>query len=415
MTDFRSRRQVLRSGVALGSLTVAGCLDGSGDTDESSNGTNGTPDNTTSPNSSDPDGTDEPEQTMIDRWPMYRYDAQNTGFVDVEPPRENVGKLWNLDIGTSINSNPVVDGKTVYLRDAEGTAYAIEEGEIQWSESLGGEQVEVSPAIFEDFLIVPHSEGLFALNRTDGSEEWSYSTPEVPTELTVTEELVIFADESDIIHCVKAGNNQEQWTKEPTVDRTGFVGAPAVLDGDAYIRQSPPVDAEFGQIVKIDLESGYIRSAVTENEYFGWAISVHESGIYTGGDGVFAFDLDGNKMWEHPTGNKVKSVPVITHNRVFGVEEHITEPKIHALDRESGDLHWTRGINMFTPPAPVVFGDLIVFGEGGEKRIAAYSVDEFDLEWEIDEDFDTFLDPSVSNGEIFFLSDKGSVFSIGEK
>lgn len=437
MPDSRSRRAVLRSGVAISSLAIAGCLDGSSDGDGgNTTGGNGSVGNTTDgggtgenatdgdENDTDPESgeddsdaesdEEESEETTVDSWPMHRYDAQNTGSVDVDPPTEDVEILWSMDIGAKILTNPVVDGETVYLRDAEGTVHAVEEGDVLWSESLGGDSTGLSPAIYEDLLLVPRAGGVSALDRSDGSEQWSYSTPAVPHELTVTGDAVVFADGGDGLYGLEAGSGEERWAREVITDGAGFIGAPVVDDDEAFIVEMVPAEDEYGQIDQVNVESGEMGFLPTGEIPLESGLTLNDDRIFAGGDGVFAFDLEGNKLWEFPTDDQVVATPVVANKKVFCFEQHSSKSTIHSIDSSNGEQYWSEMIGMYTPPAPIAIGDLIVFGDGGKLRLLAHETEDFSNKWEISGEFDTYRDPAYSNENIYFTSGRGKILSIGE-
>ena len=68
-------------------------------------------------------------------WPQFQFDAGNTGYYpDTTGPAESITEQWQLTTGVGIRSSPAVVGDTVYVGSYDGHLYAIDatDGSEQW-------------------------------------------------------------------------------------------------------------------------------------------------------------------------------------------------------------------------------------------------------------------------------------------
>ena len=114
-------------------------------------------------------------------WAQQSADRSNTSASDVTVPTRG-NQAW--DRGEAGSIEPLVADGMVYSVGADATALDARTGELEWDYELS-EQTGATPVLTDDFLIVTAGRRLLALNRADGSEEWSVDLPR-PAERAIT-------------------------------------------------------------------------------------------------------------------------------------------------------------------------------------------------------------------------------------
>jgi outer membrane protein assembly factor BamB len=410
MTEGRDRRSVLRAGVALCSVGLAGCVNGGGggSEDGSPNGTDG----------SGPDDPEPPEPEPVTSWPMQQYDAGNTAAVPkAEAPEDGVDELWRKDLGERIRSSPVVADGMIYVRDHTGTVHALDEtGDEQWTASVPDGELTTTPAIYEDLLLVPHDEGVVAFDRNGGTEEWEYTSEAGTTDLTVADDAVFFADTRTGVHAVEARTGDDRWTYRLNPSNGFFTHPAAVDDGRAYVPTAANDRTDSREIFSFGTESGDDESIFQTEEYgFSAGLSIDDGRIFapTPG-GVRAYDRDGNEQWHFPTGSPIKGDLAVTDGIVYGSTIGNNQlGRLYALEVIDGRERWSAGTRIWYDTGPVIVGSDLVFGNA-EDSIIAYDRNSGVDNWQVDAPFARFQQGAYANGQFYFAASNGDLIAVGE-
>ncbi|GAB3684850.1 hypothetical protein GCM10028857_14410 [Salinarchaeum chitinilyticum] len=342
---------------------------------------------------------------------MYQYDAQNTGSVDASPPTEDVEELWSVNVGDSINASPVVANETVYTLNAEGTAYAIEDGEILWSKALAGVNASASPTIKEDLLLLPHSKGLTALAREDGSQQWTYSPEGEPRDLTVSGDVVLFTDGVTTLNAVEAQSGDERWTATSSAVGASVLGIPAVLDGEAYVKVSPGLNREHGPIAKVNLESGYLRTAVQTEKPITTSLAAKDGMLFGGSEeGVHAFDIEGETLWHYETEGTVAGTPTVAGETVYCFTwNESSMGDVQAINLEDGSLNWKNQGIFFPGQRPMVVGNSFVYANSPDRCVCSLDKETGSQQWDVDGVFTTYHSMAYAMNTYYSTSIDGKV------
>ncbi len=111
-----------------------------------------------------------------DDWPMFRHDANHSGYSTSTAPMTNQ-TTWINAIGASVTS-PVITNGVVYVGSSDGVVYALNAatGTKLWN-YVTGSTVSSSLAVVNGVVYVASNDGnLYALNAASGSKLWSYVT-----------------------------------------------------------------------------------------------------------------------------------------------------------------------------------------------------------------------------------------------
>lgn len=253
MVPAPSRRRLLKLCALAGGVSTAGCISSSDGTTRSETGT-------VDREVTDSSATQEPitastrtsrpletcpvyEQSYPNGWPLFGYDAQNTGAnPDSTGPKTQVEKLWRFETDQRVECSPTVAAETVYITSSDRNVYALSasDGTEQWRFETGiaetdsedtspsQEAMRSSPAVVDGTVYVGGGnyevggeEGvikrisnhsyLYALDAETGDLKWKFQ-PEAVTESspTVVDGTVYFACIAGNVYALDAGDGQER-------------------------------------------------------------------------------------------------------------------------------------------------------------------------------------------------------------
>ena len=91
-------------------------------------------------------------------WAMFQQNVNHEGFI--EEATDYVSNLWSYNMGSPINSTPVIHGDMIYVVSTNGFLKAInmEDGSNDWSINLGT-NVTASPVIQNGILYIGGEDG----------------------------------------------------------------------------------------------------------------------------------------------------------------------------------------------------------------------------------------------------------------
>jgi outer membrane protein assembly factor BamB len=181
---------------------------------------------------------------------------------------------WRYETGDRISSVPIINKGTVYVTSTDGEIYALdtEEGSLNWSKNIGAGRG--SPTIVDETVYVPGFNGIFALDKKTGSEQWKY------------EEEISFISSS-----------------------------PTVANGVLYVGLT-----SGNKLTAIDIDSGNeIWEFTTENAIYSSPTYADET-IFIGNEGGNVFSIDantGNEKWRFSAGDEVGSSPIVVDGTLY--------------------------------------------------------------------------------------------------
>lgn len=258
----------------------------------------------------------DPEATFQESdWPMFRYDAQNTGCTDSLAPATNQLR-WQSSISDAImqttpivvedkmylstgwyymdlpppnmtdfnqNDYPVfqdyVNDLIAYREEYWGGIYCLdaETGGQLWNRDLYSPN---EPAVIDgrvyttDFNLYGYWSSLYCLDADTGGTIWSSVLPGLMISPTIVAEDSIILSTLDLYSysgVVRCYNTEgiPQWSYTLPPNEVIWFSAPAIYDGKVYFITSDTYSYYYGDLYCIDLETGqYIWSQPISSFFF---------------------------------------------------------------------------------------------------------------------------------------------------
>lgn len=293
-------------------------------------------------------------------WPMYQYDAANTGHnPDGTAARTTVAEGWRVDTGDTVEFGPTVAGGAAHFGDTDGTIYAVdaEDGTVRWRKRPGGEYdgVLASPAVVGGAVYVPLSRGtVHALAATDGTELWRTDLDEqISCSPAVVDGTVYLSTDLRVaVYAIDAADGTIQWSH--SIGRSTF-SALAIGEGAVYV--------------------GYLTAG-------------DEPGTVAGGGLVSIDTSDSTERWAVETDGGVGPAPAVDGETVYVPETTDESGSLRALDTRNGDQQWVTDVGS-TPSSPALAEGLVYLkGDRGERPPTLYALDVTDgsVRWQFETD-----------------------------
>ena len=367
-----------------------------------------------------------PRESIDGTWPSNRYDATGRGYApDVSGPVAPVGELWRaevdagettpavadgtvylsgdglialdaatgdqrwqMDLGRTFKSSPVIQDDTVYV-GFEETVFAVDTaaaadggGAVRWRYTMPSDEI-TSPVIADGTVVVGSGDSgggsgaVHAIDLDSGKRQWAQSVDDwLGTMPVVSDGRTFFGTTGGDLYAVRLDDGAEVWTRSLDAD---FFHTFAVADGTLYV----PDDGGF--LYAIDAETGETQWSTrvgqpTERnaEVFSSPVAVDDERVYVGaGDArLYAFDREsGESVWDFWAWNTVGSAPAVADETVYVGSVDTT---LYALDAASGDVTWefsTGGRLWRSTPAVV---DEVVYIPADDHCYAVAARDEGD-------------------------------------
>lgn len=356
-----------------------------------------------------------PSTAHPDGWPVSNYDVANTRHVPHDGPTDDVQRRWRFEhddiIGDDLPLIAIADG-TAYIGTSEAEIHAIDtgdgEGELLIDLDSSDERTLEAPilgiTIFEDHLYVV-SDGLYAISRDDGAEEWHVWVVEEEAHLPgIDGPALPVGDHVYVggfgVYAIDRELGEVAWHFE-TDDLPPTFGAhdgnlgpfvietPAVGEGTVYATTFDPI------LYAIDADTGEERWRYeTEDAGFGTPVIRDDIVLLPVHDRLLAFDAErGDEEWSVTFDDAIISPIAVTDEAVFlfrgdallsyeigtGDERANVDLEPHGIDRS------------VTRIRPVVTDEVIyTLGRFGEHLFAFSTVDHellWDHEIEVDKRF----------------------------
>jgi outer membrane protein assembly factor BamB len=142
-------------------------------------------------------------------------------------------RLWNLTIGRTWKSAPIVLGDTIYVGCTDNTMYAVDanKGIIRWTYTTNA-WIASAPLVYDSILYFGSNDNyLYALRASNGELLWKFKTGEaVQSEPVMDGDIVYFGSNDGRLYALDRKNGSLVWT----YDVGSWVHSPAVKYGFVY-------------------------------------------------------------------------------------------------------------------------------------------------------------------------------------
>ncbi|WP_436931541.1 outer membrane protein assembly factor BamB family protein [Halosimplex halobium] len=242
-------------------------------------------------------------------------------------------------------------GHTGYV---SGTA-SDESGADRWVSTVDPPDISSAVVLSADSVFVPSGDGIYALDRADGSYRWDRRPDATfPTGPVVSDGVVVVGElfegtVEDEVGAVAydAADGTELWE---TTDVPGGWSRPTVRDGTVYLSGGPVAPG----VTAVDLAAGGVEWEARLDAETG-RVAVDDGGVYVVQEtGVRKLDHEGSSLWHRPTSEEPRGPPTVANGTVYAQ----TGPETFtALDAATGDPQWEA-----TAPAETAFSAAIADG-----------------------------------------------------
>jgi len=362
--------------------------------------------------------------STADRFPMFRYDAANTGHVaDGSGPTDGVTELWRVDADSPVNSSPVVSEDTVFLNDRDGQLYALAaaDGTETWREET--ERSLPIAGTVADGRVHRSEEAddgtaVTARGMATGTEYWSESTGEVnPLARTVAVDdglLYTLGSGGVQVHDTETGDEQWLSSRVSVSSLTAAVGDDTLYFGGERANERGVGDRQ--SVIAFDTDERDIRWSVETNGTVTSSPAVADGVVYVGSNdyAVYAFNVeDGTERWRFETEGPITSSPAVTDHQGGTVYVGGTDRRVYAIDTSDGTERWQYEANNSVISSPAVASDTVyVGGQGG--TVYALDAESGDPRWTFDAGEQIISSPAVVSNRLFIGTTEGTIYALTE-
>jgi len=294
---------------------------------------------------------------------------------------------WSFTTNGKIFSHPILDDNTIYFGGSDSIFYAVDviSGNKRWSYDSKS-SIRSKAAIFEDKVYFNSGTSIYALNKNNGKEIWSFNN---------------FGND--------VNNKLDNW------DYHG--GAPAINKSNIYF------GLNNGILIGLDLITGKIKSKFTtlDSAAIKCGLVIENSILYFAdwNGKVYAFDLETEKnIWIYKTYNEKlyetfgqinTELLVYKDLLIFGGRN----PELQIIDKKNGKKKWSyiEKDGGWISGDPIVNNDTLYIGGSDNHEMFAFNVFTGEVYWKY-----TFLNNNFSkpllhkNYILFTTADAYSVY-----
>ena len=297
-------------------------------------------------------------------WPMFAFDAANTGYSSASAPNDGIAVRWDRAIDAV--GEPTFDRTNAYVRGGDGS--------------------------------------LYALDRSTGDTNWRYQTEgtnDSPTAAAIADGTA-FMDDGDAVLAIRTGSQRQFW--RTAVD--GPISAPVTVTDSRVV-----VGTENGTVYSLSRDAGSERWTYDAGDSVTGAAALGGSRIiFAARDGtVSAVDATaGNKRWEFSADAPTEDVtPVVSGDRVYVGD---TDGTVYALDKTDGRVRWQVDLD-----GAVVGGGTIarstVFVPTAAGTLYALNTTEGSERWQTDVGAPVSHKPVVTDNAVYLTTEDDEVFA----
>jgi len=343
-------------------------------------------------------------QSSINKWPMFRYDSNHSGYTYSNGPTNYATPLWNFTTGGGVISSPAVDDGFLLVGSKDCYIYCLNasNGQLIWKFPTGNE-VDSSPAIVNQKVYVSSQDGwVYCLDIITGKPLWismvggfAQSSP------TVVDNRVFVGSGNPELFCFNASDGSLIW-RHSTPDRVE--SSPAVSTGIVYVAMENYHVYAFNASTGNELwrtHTGSTFSSPTINKGF----------VYIGSNDGFICCLNASKgkvIWQYQTADTVASSPAVAYGCVYvGSQDN----GVYCLNATSGDKIWRTQTGYWVWSSPAVAdGNIYV----GSKDYNLYCFDAFTgaVKWIYATECSVDSSPAIVNNTLYFGSSDHNVYAL---
>lgn len=227
----------------------------------------------------------------------YIYIGNDEGILNALDPIK--GKLvWNFNAGSALLQSPLIAENKVFLCTKNGDVIALdaENGNMKWKQEFR-QKFQVTPVLYNEFLIVCSRDKLMGLDKEVGIDLWSTEVKISGTpKLTQINGVVYFSDDM-FIYAYNAKNGEMLWKFETSIFGLSDIccanGLGYVVSGD--------------RLLCIDLITGKEKwkkkfEYPSKPKFFNAPLVANNMLIVTYLSNVLAFDPQkGTEIWKYDT------------------------------------------------------------------------------------------------------------------
>lgn len=358
-----------------------------------------------------------------DSFPLFRYDAANTGYVpDGEGPTDGIAEAWSLDLGESIRASPVVADGIVFISNADGSIRALDvaDGTERWTYSVDRSPL-VAAALGDDvaYLLEGRAEegDVTARSLTDGDERWREQVTQIgpPVRAPALFEDTLYLIGAGGLTAVDTDDRSRLWTKTgvSVSSLTAAVSADALYFGGAVGEES-----ENGTrgLVALDSNDGTVRWTFEIEEFVSSSPALGDGTVYVGGENetVYAIDTeDGTERWSARTDGRVAASAALTDHDGGTVYTADSEGVVYALDSDDGTERWRFETDDVVLSSPAVVSDT-VYVAAQDRNVYALAVEDGTERWQFATDGSMISSPAVVANTLFVGTENGTFYALTE-
>jgi len=294
-------------------------------------------------------------------------------------------KRWSFETLGPVESTAAFDDNTVFFGDAKGFLYALskETGAEVWRRQL--DDAIISKPLVADGKIYAftHSGRLFAISRETGAELWHTDALEKTwgfsihglSNPTLFQDMIFVGSSSGLLVAYQKDTGDIRWLRQLGDRREQFFDVDTqslVADDSLYTATAD------GGLFRIDPFTGNIMWS-HDNAGDG-NLSYHEGKLFVTGSGVLsAFDAKtGFLVWQQDFGVSWLGSPVLGNPSFIAVTT--TEDEVYFVDRDNGDLLFTRYIPHGAYADPVALENTLYI-LANKSYLYGYKIEEKKKKW----------------------------------
>jgi eukaryotic-like serine/threonine-protein kinase len=353
--------------------------------------------------------------STADDWPMFRYNASNSGSPDgIAPVTHDL--LWETDLlmdedaSSLVGSSPAVIGGVVYIGSDDGYIYALNasSGTQLWNrtvDELYGLSVS-SPAVVDGVIYFRSWVGVdYALNASNGEEIWNFSDGYSCSSPAVVNG-VFYARSTGAVTALNSSTGSLIWRS--SLSGNGG-GSPIVVDDTVYISES-------GYVYALNAQNGTLRWSrdleYMSNTYNSPAVANGILYISCASDLFYALDAEtGDFIWSYPTGGGSLSTPVVSSGIVYLGSGH---SGVFALDAKTGAKIWNYPTSPGMGSSVAVAGGNVYLAGNDGVMYALNAATGAKLWSYVMSNVGTSSSPSIANGVLYIRNSNGYLCAFGK-
>jgi outer membrane protein assembly factor BamB len=334
--------------------------------------------------------------TLSNSWPMFRHNANHTGFTDSDAPR-HLRHTWTFSSEQDFKSSPAIVNNKVYVGSDDFKIYCVDlyTGEKLWEYKTGSD-VFSSPAVINGKLYIgSNDKNLYCLNADTGDLIWTYTSyDDIRSSPTIYNGRVYVGGRDGRVYCIDADDGREIWRFS-----TGgaIYSSPAVADDRVYVGSWDTM------IYCLDAEQGYLHWSYATGDVILSSPAVEAGKLYVGSNDQKVYCLDairGNLVWTYTTWGDIHSSPAVTQGYVYIGSR---DGNVYCLKADTGVEIWRFSTGGAIYSSPAVADGLVYVGSWDTK---VYCIDMYDgsEQWKYKTNDAVYSSPAIAQGKVIIGS-----------